>query len=58
MKKTSKAVRTRKHSFRRYTAGMLAALMVLGGIDSGTEVLIWHGDQMNSNDIRFAPAVL
>ena len=33
MKKTSKAVRTHKHSFRRYTAGMLAALMILGGID-------------------------
>ena len=33
MKKTSKADRTRKHSFRRFTAGMLAALMVLGGID-------------------------
>jgi hypothetical protein len=25
-------------------------------IDPGTEVLIWHGDQMNSIDIRFAPA--
>ena len=33
MKKTSKAIRNHKHSFRRYTAGMLAALMVLGGID-------------------------
>jgi hypothetical protein len=25
-------------------------------IDPGTKALIWHGDQMNSIDIRFAPA--
>ena len=60
MKKTSKAVRTHKHSFRRYTAGMLAALMILGGIDpAGISTIITMAQEAaESGKIAAEPAEL
>ena len=60
MKKTSKADRIHKHSFHRFTAGMLAALMVLGGIDPAgiSTIKTMAQEAVESGRIAVEPAEL